>query len=433
MVILVVGRYFGIQDEPYLSPYPDGKNFAFTITDDAHNQTVEKIKPIYDFLYELGLKTTIAAYVKKPVRTNGVPDNALNELAFDVRNSYINSDPAIKGDTLQQKDYLSFIKELHNKGFEIAIHTVSAGNDLREVTTSGYEEYKRIFGEYPKINIMHSNNLENVYWGPNVFHSKTARWIFKNLIGIVYPKARFPFSGEDSNSLYFWGDILKEKTKYVRLWGTSGINTLKFNPSMPYHDSQKTFVNYWFSFSEGHTSHVFNKLLSDKNIKKLSQERGATIVYTHFASNFVKKSNSGEYILNPVTKTQLTKLTKQKDGWFVPVSELLDRFLLMKNVVLFDTESALIVSNVNASPVRGVTIVVKPGSIFYDWEGHPLFPNEEGEIVIGDLLEHSSMVLYKSDNVLFAKNATPKWREKAKLVFSRIFVWITTMLDLQFI
>jgi hypothetical protein len=321
------------------------------------------------------------------------------------------------------------------------------------------------------------------------------------MINIFCPK--IPYSGEDPESQFFCGDIIKEKTKYVRMWGTTDINTLKFNPSMPYHDSKKPYINYWFSFSEGHTARVFNKLLQDQNIEKLTRERGATIVYTHFSSGFIKKSSNGEYILNPVAKTQLMKLAKQKDGWFVTTSTLLDRLLLMKNVILYDTEQALIVSNVNVSLVPGltiltkpdstyydwegnplisneegeivigvinghssavlykndkilfaedvvpnfdteqalivtnvnvtnvpdVTILVKPASTFYDWEGNPLISNEEGEIVIGDLTGRSSAVLYKNDKILFAKDAVPHWHEKTSLVLNRILVWIKTKLD----
>lgn len=421
--------FFKDNDRHFLSPYPDGKNFAFTIADDAHKQTVEKIRPIYEFLYELGLRTTIAVYIEKPSRTNGIPDVSLHALGHDERTNFINNDISLRGDTLEQKDYLEYIKELHEKGFEIAIHTVSSGNDFREITIEGYEKYKKIFGEYPKMNIMHSNNLENVYWGAKVFNSKIAKWIIEDVIGIFYSKTRFPFEGEDPESPYFFGDILKEKTKYVRLWGTRDINTLRFNPSMPYHDPQKPYVNYWYSFSEGHTARVFNRLLNDENIEKLYEERGASIVYTHFASGFISKSEKGENIINPVAETQLRKLAHQKDGWFVPASILLDRLLLMKNVVLFDTDSALIVSNLNDSIVRGVTLVVKSDDLFYDEKGGQVFPNEEGEIVIGNLTGHSSAVLYKNGSKLFLKNAEVTWRENINLVSSRIVVWVTTMLD----
>ena len=38
--------------------WPNGKRFAFTIIDDTDKSTVENIKPVYDYLYSHGLKTT---------------------------------------------------------------------------------------------------------------------------------------------------------------------------------------------------------------------------------------------------------------------------------------------------------------------------------------------------------------------------------------
>ena len=38
--------------------WPEDKAFAFTIIDDTDYATIENIKPVYDFLYDAGLKTT---------------------------------------------------------------------------------------------------------------------------------------------------------------------------------------------------------------------------------------------------------------------------------------------------------------------------------------------------------------------------------------
>jgi hypothetical protein len=116
------------------------------------------------------------------------------------------------------------------------------------------------------------------------------------------------------------------------------------------------------------------------------------------------------------------KLAKQKDGWFVTTSTLLDRLLLMKNVILYDTEQALIVSNVNVSLVPGLTILTKPDSTYYDWEGNPLISNEEGEIVIGVINGHSSAVLYKNDKILFAEDVVPNFDTEQALIVTNVNV-----------
>jgi len=56
----------------------------------------------------------------------------------------------------------------------------------------------------------------------------------------------------------------------------------------------------------------------------LLQEQGCCIVYTHFGAGFMTKGR-----LNPQT-IHLLKTLAQKNGWFVPVSELLDFLLEQK-------------------------------------------------------------------------------------------------------
>src|SRR5437899_2238785 len=43
--------------------WPEGKDFAFTIIDDTDNATLARIRPIYELLSELGLRTTKTVWV----------------------------------------------------------------------------------------------------------------------------------------------------------------------------------------------------------------------------------------------------------------------------------------------------------------------------------------------------------------------------------
>ena len=98
-------------------------------------------------------------------------------------------------------------------------------------------------------------------------------------------------------------------------------NLLRVNPTMPYRDPKKTFVNYWFSSCEGADVNSFNQLLSSRNQESLEREGGVCIIYTHFADGFVKDGK-----VNPKTEELLTELSR-RNGWFVPVSTLLDHLL----------------------------------------------------------------------------------------------------------
>ncbi|MFA6216036.1 MAG: hypothetical protein WDL87_00060 [Candidatus Omnitrophota bacterium] len=354
----------------YVSPYPDGLNFAFTVTDDPDGAKLEKVKVVYDTLDKLGFKTTIACWVFKPKDLEAMPDQMEQQ----------------ESATLEDAAYLKFIKYFQKKGFEIALHTVTSGHDTSDVTRRGYERFKEVIGCYPKINIMHSKNKENIYWGRNI--SSNALWRY-----LVSMYSKIDFSGEDRKSPYFWGDICREKTKYLRLWGTSQINTLKFNPSMPYHEQEKPYVNYWFSFSDGYNGIFFSKLLTKKNVNKLVRERGSCIVYTHFAAGFCEKINDDNYVLRRDIEEILEDLASRKEGWFVPTSDLLDRLEQVKNISISSTSDGIIVTNHNPGVVKGLTVVTKQNLKYTD-EKHKLHQaNEEGEIVLGDVLSKESKVL----------------------------------------
>jgi hypothetical protein len=384
---------------PSISPYPDGKNFAFTITADPDGNRLEKDRLIYDLFTEVGLRTTIALWVKEPSRSTAFPDLPI---------------PHKNGDSCERDGYLKYMQELQKRGFEIVLHTVSSGNDYREETIKGYELFKDYFGAYPNINIMHSTNLENVYWGKKVVDNGLIRYF----VSLFADRANILYSGEISQSKYFWGDILKQKTKYVRLWGTSDINTLKFNPSMPYHNPKKPFVNYWFSFTDGRDLEIFNKMLSKENIKRLVKERGASIVYVHF-NGFVSNGK-----LNGTFTNRIKTLTQQKDGWFVPATTLLDRLLLMKEVKIKISNNAFYVTNFNSCNVDGVTLLVQPNGVLYNGKGIPMKANEEGEIILESMKPGETYILLRDRKFMSPKNEYPTSLEKLNMILQRTLVYI---------
>ena len=117
---------------------------------------------------------------------------------------------------------------------------------------------------------------------------------------------------------YFWGDLAREHIQYVRNFCFPDVNTIRQDPYMPYHDPRRPFVNYWFSSSDGHDVDAFCTLLSPENQDRLERERGACIVYTHFASGFFRDGQLDRRFV------QLMRRLAERNGWFVPASELLD-------------------------------------------------------------------------------------------------------------
>lgn len=275
--------------------WPNNKKFAFTIVDDTDNSTVENVKPVYDLLYKYGIITTKTAWVYAP------RDKFTGQYILDDK-------------------YLNFILDLENKGYEIGLHNVGSGNFERKEIIEGLELFKEKLGFHPRLQINHASNTDNIYWGSNRY-----QFLLSKIINLIYGDKR-KYYGTNDKSKYFWGDICKKNIKYIRNYTFNNINTLKYDPLMPYIDKSKDkYSNYWFSSSDGHTVEEFNNLLKEENIDKLEHEGGACIVYTHFASNFI--NNEGKLNEEFIKKI---KYLSSKDGWFVPTSILLD-YLLSNN------------------------------------------------------------------------------------------------------
>jgi len=267
--------------------FPYNKKFALTIIDDTDGATVKNTKPVYEFLHSLGMKTTKTVWV------------------YPSRDNFL-------GESLANYPYRQFIKKLQKQGFEIALHGVGSGKFSRQEIIRGLEIYRRFIGQYPKIQINHGQNPDNIYWG-------LKRFLILRLFWILEQK----FQGENPKSPYFWGDQHQKHLKFSRNLTFYDINTLKADPHIPYREKDKKYAHYWFSASDGAEVEKLNRLISPKNIDRLQKENGISIIYTHFASGFVARGH-----LDQTFQRNMSYLAAQ-DGWFATVSELLE--FLLKN------------------------------------------------------------------------------------------------------
>jgi hypothetical protein len=279
--------------------FPDNKKFAFTIFDDTDKATVENVKPVYDLLEKLGIFTTKSVFVFS---------NKNPQYEFDC------------GDSLEDENYLKFIKHLRDKGFEIGFHGARSGGSNRKTVVESLEVFKEKIGYYPKTYANHAGNIESLYWGKSRLNFSIVQFMYR----LATINKKYKFEGDNPGSAYFWGDIAKKRIDYIRNFVFDEINLLNINPTIPYRDCKKVYSNFWFSSSEGHNVDAFNKLLNFRNIDKLEREGGVCIIYTHFANGFTKNG-----IVNKTTEESLFNLSR-RNGWFVPVSTLLD-FLRDKN------------------------------------------------------------------------------------------------------
>ena len=271
--------------------FPDGKRFAFSIVDDTDMATVERGRPLYEVLHKYGMRTTKTIWVLDATSDAHPPD---------------------RGDTLRNPEYRAFIADLRQKGFEIALHGVRGGSSVRADIITGLDEFRDEVGQYPTMHVNHSLNADNVYWGEHRWSFGPYRWAYRFA-------SKHEFSGDDPESAYFWGDLVQQRVRYVNQFTFGEINLLNVTPSMPYHLSDKPYVNLWFLTSDGDDLNRFEALLSPENIDRLEREGGVCLVYTHLSAGSFNKDDAARARFEARIKDLASH-----DGWFAPASEILD-------------------------------------------------------------------------------------------------------------
>ncbi len=272
--------------------WPNNKSFAFTIFDDTDNAKVEDVKAVYEHLISLNIFTTKSVWVTDPIEK-----------------------PRIGGVTCSDESYRQLCQSLAEQGVEISLHNASSTSSDRSVTQFALEQFNNYFGHYPRSFANHAGNIENLYWG-GARLSGFRRALFQL-------RSRSKFEGHLENSPYFWGDLAEMHVEYTRNFVFEDLNTGKCDPFTPYHDPTKPYVKHWFSSSNASNLAKFQDLVTPANLDRLERENGYSIIYTHFCS-FAKNG-----IIDQKYQEIMENLA-DRNGWFVPVSDLLDHLQKVK-------------------------------------------------------------------------------------------------------
>lgn len=273
--------------------FPFGKDFIFTIFDDTDVATLDYIRPIYDYLSELGIYTTKTVW---PLSYDG---------PSDFKGSH----------TLQNHGYAQYILELKSRGFEIGFHGPSMVTMDRFHTKLSFDIFHQVLSSYPRIYAAHSSNRENLYWGASRFSTP----VFRLLYSVITRTDRTYYQGHVENTPYFWGDLALLYIDYMRSFTYKEINLFNISKSITYQKAQSKWVKNWFITGDADNVEEFNQLLSVNNQYRLEQEHGVCIISTHLGKGFLKRNG----ILNENTRILLKEMSK-RNGWFVPVSVVLD-------------------------------------------------------------------------------------------------------------
>ena len=375
-----------------LSPIPAEKNFAVTFVDDTDLSTRENTEPVYEMLSRRNILGAKTVWVHPEKRNSAYRKDC--EMPI--------SGPSASGSTLDDTEYLHFVRNLADRGYEIALHGVTAGNSYRNETIEGLERYKEYFGKYPRINVFHEKNMENLYCGRH----KLDLWPLKFLEWLSH---KSDYQGHIEGSPYFWGDIAIKTIDYMRLpfHTIQEVNTLRINPSMPFHDPMRPYVNGWFASSDGADCQRFNRLLSRENVDKLIAERGACIVYTHFAKGFARYKGS-VWILSDDFQKTLEYLTSREGGWYPTASELLDRLRDFQSIRMVHEGGEIVLINEGPETVRDIAIHAKPGTIITSVQGIRYEAGKEGIIKIGSIAPEQKLRFLCHQRIIIENTNVPR-------------------------
>jgi hypothetical protein len=271
--------------------WPNGHKFAFTVVDDTDSATIENVKPVYDVLRDLGMKTTKTAWM--------------------FRGEGPKADP---GATCEDRAYLDWLLALRSQGFEIAFHNAASSTSNRARTNRALARIRELFGSKQLLFCNHMSCGENMYWG-DVRLSGWRRSVYRLA---TRGRRTDQFRGHIEGDSLFWGDLCQQQVRYVRNFVFDELNGLAICPDQPYHDPGKPYVNYWFASSDGGYLSLFLRNFTPQKIDRLAEAGGVCIAYVHFAYGFVEKG-----VLNPEFRKRLERIAAL-GGWFAPASEVLD-------------------------------------------------------------------------------------------------------------
>ena len=186
----------------------------------------------------------------------------------------------------------------------------------------GLEFLQREFGLSPRLHCNHAFNRDNLYWGLERLQSHFLRAVFRR----VWGESGESYEGAMEGSPFFWGDLCRAHIEYVRNFTFIDLDLLKMNPEMPYRRADTPYVKYWFSTSDAEDVQEFNRLLTVERIDSLEATGGVCIISTHLGKGYARNGK-----LHADTAKVLRYLSS-KDGWFPPVSEILDHLRTQRTV-----------------------------------------------------------------------------------------------------
>lgn len=347
--------------------WPAPFRFAFGITDDPDQSTTKKVQIIYDYCHSLGIRPTRGTWVTKPKRTCGAQNQSLPD----------------NGVTLEDDQYKDLCTTLQGRGIEIALHGVSSGDNKRQEIIDGFEIFETSLNNAPSTIFFHAHNAENMYWGT----SHTQSTLLKTIVSLVVPKKQEVYSGHDPKSEYFCGDFMLENIKYTRLFRTRSLNVLSKNPNMPYHLTDKPFVRLWFS-GTAQDLDVCERI-NQPALDKVANQDGLILLYAHLAEKFLDEHEN----IVPAAKQAFEHIGQRKDCWNAGTTDILDRCLAIKNLIITRQRAGIVISNPSSVNLHGLQFASDAKDLFLS-SGQALERSNSGVYTIPNLPPQSTASVF---------------------------------------
>ena len=299
---------------------------GFCITDDTDTATLASVRAVYDVLADHGVFATKTVWAFPPEEPCGIP-----ALPASIQ----------RGVTLADANYRRYCTELGQRGFELALHGASAGNNRRASVERGFALLDQLAPASP-VYICHAKNADNPYWQEKV----VARGPLRSLLAL-YARGH-QCSGEDPASPYFWGDLCRRRVRYIRLMRTRNLDTLAADPAMPYFECEKPLVNGWFTA----TKRSFRDATAAAALDALESHWGLTVLYQYMCR--YADPATGRALAS--FTDHVARLAARSRVWKANTGAILDRLRLMHGVFLAARGRELWIVNTTADDARGLQL-----------------------------------------------------------------------------
>ncbi len=116
------------------------------------------------------------------------------------------------GQTCDDPDYRRWLLDLHAAGFEIGWHGATWHSVPRAVTIEALDRFKAVFGHDPRTAANHAGADEGIYWAAARLSGAHAL-LYKVLTRWRY---RGQYRGHVQGDPCFWGDVCQKRIRYFR-------------------------------------------------------------------------------------------------------------------------------------------------------------------------------------------------------------------------